>query len=332
MHKDLQDANDGRHISTNLLKLADYMSTHLLKSKSEGTVKKYFSYFKKWQNFANSENINSIPAQPIHVALFLTQLIDKKCSNNVVESSVYAIKWAHKLRGLSDPTSNPYITNLLESAKRQNSKPRIKKDIITSQHIIGLCEKYAESNNIFIIRDLAIIVLCYSGFLRYDEVRALLCKHVIFHDDYISLFLPKSKTDQYRNGEEVVISKGVTDACPYKMLSKYVQVANISLDSDHFLFKPGFRSKSRCALIDKNKPLSYTRARETVVARLREVCGDINIGLHSMRAGGASTVARSKVNERCWKRHGRWKSELAKDGYVEDTLEKRLDVTRQLNL
>lgn len=64
-----------------------------------------------------------------------------------------------------------------------------------------------------------------------------------------------------------------------------------------------------------------------MVARLKEVCGSSNIGLHSMRASGASMVARTNVNERCWKRHGRWKSESAKDGYVADSVEKRLSVT-----
>ena len=68
------------------------------------------------------------------------------------------------------------------------------------------------------------------------------------------------------------------------------------------------------------------------MARLKEVCGEINIGLHSLRAGGASMAARASVNERCWKRHGRWKSDLAKDGYVQDSIENRLEVTKQLNL
>lgn len=51
-----------------------------------------------------------------------------------------------------------------------------------------------------------------------------------------------------------------------------------------------------------------------------------------MRAGGASAAVRTSINERCWKRHGRWKNDISKDGYVEETLENRLEVTRKLNL
>ena len=39
-------------------------------------------------------------------------------------------------------------------------------------------------------------------------------------------------------------------------------------------------------------------------------------GLHSLRAGGASAAANAGVPDRMFKRHGRWRSENAKDGYI----------------
>jgi len=55
-------------------------------------------------------------------------------------------------------------------------------------------------------------------------------------------------------------------------------------------------------------------------------------GLHSLRAGGATMAANSGVPDGLFKRHWRWKSENAKDGYVDDSVEHRLSVTRQLGL
>ena len=41
--------------------------------------------------------------------------------------------------------------------------------------------------------------------------------------------------------------------------------------------------------------------------------------------GWVATVASNGVvNERCWKRHGHWRSESAKDGYVVDSVDKRV--------
>ena len=42
-------------------------------------------------------------------------------------------------------------------------------------------------------------------------------------------------------------------------------------------------------------------------------------GLHSLRSGGATAAANSGVPDRLFKRHGRWRSESAKDGYVKDS-------------
>ena len=43
--------------------------------------------------------------------------------------------------------------------------------------------------------------------------------------------------------------------------------------------------------------------------------------MHSLLAGGATTAANAGMPDRNFKRHGRGKSESAKDGYVEDSLE-----------
>ena len=55
-------------------------------------------------------------------------------------------------------------------------------------------------------------------------------------------------------------------------------------------------------------------------------------GLHSLRSGGASAAANAGVPVRWFKRHGRWLSENAKDGYIKDKLEDRLSVSRNLGL
>ena len=55
-------------------------------------------------------------------------------------------------------------------------------------------------------------------------------------------------------------------------------------------------------------------------------------GMHSLRSGGATLAANNGISDRMFKRHGRWKSETAKDGYVKDTLGDRLAVTKGLDL
>ena len=106
-------------------------------------------------------------------------------------------------------------------------------------------------------------LISFSGFLRFDEVSNLKCNDIVIHEDYISIFIHKSKTDRYRQGNEIVIAKGSSSACPMLMLLKYISMAGISLSSSQFLFKPVFRSKGIAKLIYKDKKLSYTAAKES---------------------------------------------------------------------
>ena len=64
----------------------------------------------------------------------------------------------------------------------------------------------------------------------------------------------------------------------------------------------------------------------------KSVDQNLNVGLHSLRSGGVSTAANNEVNDRCLKRHGRWKTNFAKDGYFDDNQHKRLKVSQSLGL
>ena len=117
------------------------------------------------------------------------------------------------------------------------------------------------------------------------------------------------------------------------MLNRYISLASTDLASNDFLFKPMIKSKDKFWLIKKEKGLSYTRTRECVLKKLKSVAPNLSLGTHSLRAGGITTAANTdSVNERCLMRHGRWKTETCKNMYVEDSVDKKLKVTKALAL
>ena len=74
----------------------------------------------------------------------------------------------------------------------------------------------------------------------------------------------------------------------------------------------------------ENKCLSYTKTREIVLDAFESIGMDKKrFGLHSLRAGGATAAANAGVKDRLFKKHGRWRSENAKDGYVKDNIKER---------
>ena len=52
---------------------------------------------------------------------------------------------------------------------------------------------FKDSVDLLIVRDLAMILLSFSGFLRYDEVSSLRFNDVKVHDNHLVLHLKKVK-------------------------------------------------------------------------------------------------------------------------------------------
>ena len=150
----------------------------------------------------------------------------------------------------------------------------------------------------------------------------------------IKLNIPRSKTDQLRKGNEVIIAKSGHDTCPVSMLKKYMQMGRIQKDSKLFLFRQITKTKKGEYLRDYGA-ISYTTLKEQFKAKVKFLGYQADqFGIHSLRAGNASTAVNADVPDRLFKSHsyGRWRSENAKDGYIEDSLEKRLSVTQRLGL
>ena len=144
----------------------------------------------------------------------------------------------------------------------------------------------------------------------------------------MELFIESSKTDQLRQGARVVVARTNSELCPVAMLERCMSMANVTCDgTDSFLFRGIVNTKNGTRLRDKGG-LSYTTVCEAVLEKIGAIgLNKRQYGLHSLRAGGASAAANTGVPDRMFKCHGRWHSENAKDGYIEDSLTSRLQVS-----
>lgn len=312
--------------------LCPHMSVLILSSKSDNTNKNYFNAFKRWETFIKSHGHSALPANPIHVALYLTHLLENGATQHPINSAEYGIKWAHDCLGFTDPTKKSFVLSIQEAARRKVSKSVNKKEPITKEVLIELCVKFQDSTDLLIVRNLTMMLFSFAGFLQFDELSSLCFNDVLIRYDYLVICIKKSKTDQYRQGNEVLISKGDTPACPVSMYQRYLELVGDVDDEHFFVFRPIFRSKDNCKLIYKNKKMSYSAARNNIIPLIKSVVGEVDIGHHSLRSGGATVAANSDVDNRCLKRHGRWKTDSSKDGYIVDSVEKRLLVSKSLGL
>ena len=124
----------------------------------------------------------------------------------------------------------------------------------------------------------------------------------------------KSKNEQLRRRDEVVISALSSCACPAKLLKRYLSKFQTPPDSRCLIFRPISRWKGSCKLNSPDKSISYSTIRETFRRELKSIGADPSkFGLHSLCSGGATMAANDGVSDRVFHRHGRWRSVQARN-------------------
>ena len=327
--------NDVRHPDLQLL--AKAVPDIALRSRQDGTVRGYLAGFRRWKAWASAyTEIQTLPADSRYVALYLTSVFQSSKSHAPVTNAYYSISWAHKVACVPDPTSHDIVKRIKESALRVLGSGNNSKCPISVNDLVLICNKYSTVNAS--LKDLRIVCICllvFSGFLRYDEFSNVLVSDVNFFDTHMTIFIEKSKTDVYRDGVRVYISKTYSLTCPVNVMSRYVDAAGFDKFSQEFLFRglTYHRKKKLYTLRKQNKGMSYTCTREVVLNAFQSVGLKVSdFGTHSLRKGGATAASCHHVCDRLIKKHGRWASEKSKDLYISESIGEKLSVTKNLGL
>ena len=145
------------------------------------------------------------------------------------------------------------------------------------------------------------------------------CYDITFTDTHMEINIHKRKNDQFREGNMVFIARSGQITCPVAVTERYIFHLGESYHSENLLIRR-LRHTKNGLIPHKNLGISYTTAKDLMLAGISQFVGNISdFGTHSFRAGGATTAANSRVNERCLARHGGWKSTSSKDRYVVDS-------------
>ncbi|CAH3141243.1 unnamed protein product [Porites lobata] len=263
----------------------------------------------------------------VSLCIYLRHLMTEAKTASPQESAVHSIAWFHQLGGEPSPSDHPLVKSTLAGAQRLLVHQTTKKEPITVSQLEQLVASKAESMAFLCnIRSVVICLLAFAAFLRFNE---LVRSDVKIENDMLKLFIQSSKTDQYRDGTWIVVASSRKATCPVAMMNRYLDRAGLSCDSPLFCQL----SKTKCGYKPRSKGLSYSRLRELVLEAFKDIFPDISaIGTHSLRSGGATAAANAGVPDRLFKRHGRWASESAKDGDVQDSLSSRLSVSKALGI
>ena len=221
----------------------------------------------------------------------------------------------HTTAGLTPITAHLFVKATLEGLQQTLAKPIVKKEPVTTEMLEAIVQDARSSGCSSDLRLATACLMGFAGFLRSDELINLRPCDITIDAEMMSMKIVRSKTDQLRQGDSVVVARTGMSTCPVAMLEQYLLRTSTATDDKKFLFWPIQSTKNGEVLRNAGK-ISYSCLLELFEKKLKSLgFPSDSFALHSLRAGGATAAANAGVPDRLFKRHGRWRSENAtKDG------------------
>ena len=274
--------------------LVDSLLQSIWEGRESSTTQKYCLSLRKFLQFLSEKGLPStIPFASVTVAEYLTILKLTNHSKASMDSTMAALKWVHSfIPGINywnNPMNDEFLAKIMSSSRRRISQAKNQKTPISGCQIYRIINS-SDLGNLLELRNCLILAIAYCLLLRHDEISHLVLNHFTETNNGFKILIPKSKTDKYRNGSHVLLKKSSSEISPFMLLKRYLQMTNLEIGENHFLFFPFKKVGNN--LINHNRILSYTSFREIVKCSVQKIGLDPSLyGTHSLRSGGATDLA-----------------------------------------
>ena len=134
--------------------------------------------------------------------------------------------------------NNLKVPNVVEPVKRNGTQWKNGKLPVSTDMVKSIVAKYGKVDaNPKDLRNSAMLLLGFTGFFRFKELANIRTSHIEFVHDHMSIFIPTSKTDVYREGNKVIIARTGNVTCPVNMVLRYMSAAKIDANSSGLLIR-----------------------------------------------------------------------------------------------
>ena len=141
-----------------LLQLAKVLPSVLLQDKAPKTVNSYLCAFGAWKCWAEQCRVS-----PTSGALYLVKLIQENKSVSTINSAVYGVSWVQKKVGQPQVTENPFVTQVVEAARRILARPPERKKPLTAEQVMRIISRLEKGS----LADVQVAVIFGMGFFGF---------------------------------------------------------------------------------------------------------------------------------------------------------------------
>ena len=302
-------------------------------ARKPSTISKYCYSVRKFLTFCKEISTDPIlPFSAMTIAQYLETI--KESSNSSVTDALTSIKWLHYfipgINSFNNPLNDEFLARIVESSKRSSNKEKNRKKPLTSDIIGKILGNLPSDPSLEDLRNTLIPVLAFALLLRHDELSHLNCSHFTAMSEGLKVHIPSSKTDTYRDGKYVFLSK--KNSSVYNLVFRYISKAHLDFNCNHFFFCPIVKNRSDLTCSIRNQKLPYETYNSIVKGAVAKIGLDPReYGTHSARSGGASTLY-PYVSQYELMLSGRWADPRSLGSYVEIATDTRFDINSRLSM
>lgn len=162
--------------------------------------------------------IFSTSGRRLYCGLINLYLVQKNVSVSVLNSNFFSISWKHNYHFLKNPYEEKFAIFTVVGARKMLSKPITKTEPITGDIMKELYDHYGVSSDLSDLRIYCMFSSAFAGFLRFNELVNICFADLTFFDSHVQIFIPKSKTSIFRQGNKLLIASTGKETCPVVFL------------------------------------------------------------------------------------------------------------------
>ena len=240
------DPRDVLDLVQHELPLDESEARYVAASRAPSTLRGYRADWREWCDWSLNRGHAPLPARPDALAKFIAAVADGGAKPGTIGRKLSAIRYAHRLVGLDDPTSSARVSmgwdGIRRSIAREDSArsrvdqapplmPPMLWDVVDACPTSTAWTTRDNQPSLAGARDRALLLVGFFGALRRSELARLRVEDL--HDDARGLVieLPWSKTNQYGHSKHDLVALPRTSNpayCPVTAMAQWRELAGIT--------------------------------------------------------------------------------------------------------
>jgi site-specific recombinase XerD len=210
-----------------LAEAAAAADTFATASRAASTWRAYESDWRIFSFWCQTLGLDSLPATPATVAMFLAAESLKGTAPSTLNRRLAAIRLMHLGARLPSPHDTVEVHEVMRGIRRLSTRGVVKKEAAVDEHIKRMVDTCGAST-FQGLRDRALLLLGFAGAFRRSELVALDVSDLKLKEEGFVVLIRKSKTDQEGEGQRIAIPRvPESPYCPVTAVINWISAAQI---------------------------------------------------------------------------------------------------------